>query len=279
MEKKCRRSPHSRIQGAITSLSRLSIPLHAASAGFFIVLSVFPALVLLLGVLRYANLQAERLPEILGGIIPQALTPGLADLIGEVSASASGTLVGISVLTALWSASRGIYGLLLGLNAVYGIRESRGYLQRRLVSAACTLALLLLLPLLLIFHLCAQALLPILRTRPESLAARAVQIPALRWLFLLAGLSGIFALMFCFLPDHRSSLRRSFPGAVFSAVGWLVFGQLYGIYVAYFTPLSSIYGSVYAVALSMLWLYCCLCIFFYGGALNHALEQRKFPDA
>lgn len=275
MEKNRHYNPFPCIQMLAKSLSRLQIPLYAAGAGFFIVLSVFPALVLLLGVLRYANLQADRLPEILGGIIPQALTPALVDLIDEVSASASGTLVGISALTALWSASRGIYGLLLGMNAVYGIQESRGYLQRRLVSAACTLALLLLLPLLLIIHLCAQALLPILRTRPDSIAARAIQMPALRWICLLAGLIGIFAMIFCFLPDHHTSLRRSIPGAVFSALGWLIFGQLYGIYVAYFTPLSSIYGSVYAVALSMLWLYCCLCILFYGGALNHAMEQTK----
>ena len=33
--------------------------------------------------------------------------------------------------------------------------------------------------------------------------------------------------------------------------------------------------SVYAVALSMLWLYCCLSILVYGGALNRLLAERK----
>ena len=39
--------------------------------------------------------------------------------------------------------------------------------------------------------------------------------------------------------------------------------------------MSSIYGSVYAVALSMLWLYCCMSIVFYGGAWNMLLKKRK----
>ena len=39
------------------------------------------------------------------------------------------------------------------------------------------------------------------------------------------------------------------------------------------STLTSIYGSIYAVALSMLWLYFCISIVFYGGALNVYLKS------
>ena len=39
----------------------------------------------------------------------------------------------------------------------------------------------------------------------------------------------------------------------------------------HFPNYANIYGSIYAVALSMLWLYCCISIVFYGGVLNHYL--------
>ena len=55
----------------------------------------------------------------------------------------------------------------------------------------------------------------------------------------------------------------------------MIFTRLYSVYVDHFTGLSSIYGSVYAVALSMLWLHCCISILFYGGALNRLLVERK----
>ena len=62
---------------------------------------------------------------------------------------------------------------------------------------------------------------------------------------------------------------------MFSSVGWIGFSKLYSVYVEHFTGLSNIFGSVYAVAVSMLWLYCCMSIVFYGGALNYYLQNRK----
>ena len=43
----------------------LQIPLYAANACYFIVLAVFPALLLFLGLLQYTTLEVERLTELL----------------------------------------------------------------------------------------------------------------------------------------------------------------------------------------------------------------------
>ena len=67
-------------------------------------------------------------------------------------------------------------------------------------------------------------------------------------------------------------------GAVLACVGWLTFTRLFSFYVERFSHYSNVYGSVYAVALSMLWLYCCLSIVFYGGALNRLLMDGEMPD-
>ena len=72
-----------------------------------------------------------------------------------------------------------------------------------------------------------------------------------------------------------SEFRHSLPGAVFAALGWMIFTRLYSVYVEHFAGLSNVYGSVYAVALSMLWLYCCISIVFYGGTLNRILTEKE----
>ena len=54
----------------------------------------------------------------------------------------------------------------------------------------------------------------------------------------------------------------------------LAFSDLFSRYVEYFPNYANIYGSVYAVALAMLWLYFCVCIIFYGAALNRWLMER-----
>ena len=81
--------------------------------------------------------------------------------------------------------------------------------------------------------------------------------------------------MYAALPNKRNSFRESLPGALLASVGWLVFSDLYSVYVENFSGYANIYGSVYALALSMLWLYFCISIVFYGGALNAYLIKIK----
>ena len=59
-----------------------------------------------------------------------------------------------------------------------------------------------------------------------------------------------------------------------ACLGWQLLTRLFSFYVAHFSRYASIYGSVYAVALAMLWLYFCLSILFYGGALNRLLAEE-----
>ena len=91
-----------------------------------------------------------------------ALRTVAEDLIVSTYENSTGVLVGISALTALWSASRGIYGLLTGLNAVYGVSEDRGYFHTRFISVVYTFAFLLVLMLTLILHVFGTALIRLL---------------------------------------------------------------------------------------------------------------------
>ena len=253
----------------------LNIPLYAANASFFVMLSVFPALVLLLSLLRYTDLSVENLIGALGGIIPAALMERARGLILEVYEKSSGTLVGVSAVTALWSAGKGIYGLVKGLNGVYGTREDRGYFRIRLISMGYTFAFLLVLLLTLILHVFGDIFLRWLRYGGSPgfrILAGAVN---LRFALLLPVQIMIFALMFMVLPNKRNRFWESVPGAVLAALGWLGFSDAYSVYVTHFSGFANVYGSVYAVALAMLWLYCCISIVFYGGGLNRYLAERK----
>lgn len=265
-----------KIYGLISYFTGLRIPIYAANAGYFIVLSLFPMLLLFVSILRYTGLSVDNLTEILQGIIPNALMPSAKRLILNTYQSTSRTVVSISALTALWSASRGIYGLLTGLNAIYDVSEDRGYFYTRTVSVLYTFAFLLVLLLTLVLNVFGTTLvqmLPVDTTPVWSFVARVVN---LRGILLLLVQTGVFTAMYMVLPNRRNKFSDSLPGAVLTALGWLVFSGLYSLYVENFSSYANIYGSVYAVALSMLWLYCCISIVFYGGALNvYLTEGRK----
>ena len=255
-------------------LQQLRIPLYAANASFFIVMAVFPALLLLLGLLRYTPLEVERLGEMLAGILPEALLEGAEELILLTYDATSASTLGLSAVTTLWSASRGIYGLLTGLNAVYGAEESRGWLYTRLVSAGYTFVFLLVLVLTLGLHVFGTGLLTLLQRTGHPFLRFLLGLVDVRFFLLLALQTALFTAMFMALPNGKHSFRESLPGALLASAGWLTFSNLYSIYVERFAHLTNVYGSVYAIAISMLWLYCCMAIVFYGGALNRLLMGR-----
>lgn len=256
------------------SVSELKVPLYAANASFFIILAVFPALLLLLGVLQYTPLEVERLGEPLAGVLPAAFLESAEELILLTYDNVSGTALSITAITALWSASRGIYGIMTGLNAIYGVPENRGYLVTRCISAVYMVLFLIVLLLTLSLHVFGTAILNFLYKLPIPFWDTLAEIIDFRFFLLLGIQTAFFTAMFMALPNRKNRFRDSVPGALLASSGWLIFSDLYSIYVEKFARLSNIYGSVYAVALAMLWLYCCMAIVFYGGALNRYLMEH-----
>ena len=257
-------------QRLIKDVAGLRIGMHAAHTSYFIVLSVFPALLLLLGLLRYTGLEVKNLIDLLKGFLPEALMPSAQRLVINTYRNSTSAVISVSALTALWSAGRGIYGLLAGLNGVYGVQESRGYFYTRAVSVFYTVLFLLVLLLTLILQVFGAKILQVLPLENGIVEG----LVDFRFLLLLGVQILLFTAMYVALPNRKGKIAHAFPGAVFAALGWLIFSKLYSVYVELFANLSNIYGSVYAVALSMLWLYCCISIMFYGGVINRYLEEK-----
>lgn len=252
----------------------MQIPLHSAYTCFFLILSIFPTLVLLFALLGYTTLGVEEILSLVQPILPQALLPFANELLCGAYESTSSTLLSISALAALWSAGRGMRGFLQGLNAVYGIRNRRGYFISRLMGMVYTFLFLLILLLTLTLQVFGAAILDYLRMTTNPVLLSMLQVVDLRFVVLLLLQTLLFTTMFALLPDRRNRFSDSFPGAVMAALGWLAFSHLFSLYVEYFPRYANLFGSVYAMALAMLWLYFCICIVFYGGALNRWLKEH-----
>ena len=265
--------------GAARVIAELNIPFRAAYGAYFLILSAFPALLLVLNSLRYTALTVADLTAVLENVLPEALMDSVQELISSTYRSASSAVAGVSVLTLLWSSSKGVYGLLKGLNAVYGVEEDRGYVYTRGISVVYALLFLVVLVLTLVLHVFGNTLTNLLHGIENPVVMFLVDLIDLRSVLLLAVQVLLFTAIYMVLPNRRNGFWESLPGAVFSSVGWAVFSWAYSVYVTHFSRISNIYGSVYSVAVRMLWLYCCVSILFYGAALNKLLSgyRKKGP--
>ena len=259
----------------LKAVTKLNISVYAANACFFLILSVFPTLLLIPGILRYTPFEAEALTRLLAGILPGAFLDKTQQLIRLTYENVSGTTLSLTAVTAFWSASRGILGIMTGLNAIYGVREDRSYLRRRGISLVYLGLFFLVLVMTLALHVFGTKLLAFLYRQPIPFLETLTKFIDFRFFLLLILQTAVFTAMFMVLPNRRNRFRDSLPGALLASSGWLIFSDLYSIYVEKFARLSNVFGSVYAVALAMLWLYCCMTIVFWGGALNRLLLERR----
>lgn len=260
---------------ALQNLEKMNIPVHAANTGYFLVLSIFPSLLLLMSILRFTPLEVETLIEVLDSILPSALMGIATRLVNSCYQNSSGAVVGISAVVALWSASLGLHGLRKGLNAVYEVTEDRNYFLTRGISMVYTFLFLLVLLLTLVLHVFGNTIFTFLESLNVPVIHFLVGLLDLRFFLLLILQTLVFTLMYMALPNRRNRFWPSLPGGIFSSLGWLIFSDLFSMYVEHFDRYSNIYGSIYTIALGMVWLHICMMILFFGGALNHWLSADK----
>lgn len=251
----------------------LHITTYAGYAGYFIILAAFPTLVLMLGLLRYTALTPADLMDLAEGFLPRALHSYAWDLIAGTYANTTRTVVSLSALAALWSAGKGIYGLMKGLNAVYGVEDHRGWLRTRMLCAVYMIFFLAVLLLTLVLHVFGNTLAQFLRHRGGRFSWIGEELLGLRYFLLVAVQTLLFAALFMYLPGRNNRFRDSLPGALFGSLGWMTVSGVFSRYVEYASGYTNIFGPVYVVAMAMLWLYICVTTLFLGGVLNRYLVK------
>jgi membrane protein len=263
-----------RVRKAYREIRELHITTYAGYASYFLILSVFPALVLLLSLLRYTSLRPEDLLELVSGFLPDALHGYAWTLLSSASGNAR-HILSLSALAALWSAGKGIYGLMKGLNRVYGAQEHRSWLRRRLLCAVYMVLLLLVLLLTLVLQVFTATLGEFLQLRGGGIGWLVAELAGIRYFALVAIQTLLFSVLFMYLPDRKNGFWESLPGALLGSFGWMSISGLFSVYVSRFSGYADVYGSVYGTALTLLWLYICVNALFYGAVLNVYLGKLK----
>lgn len=267
------------VRAFTTKLRDDSISAFACQAAFFIILSIFPFLMFLLTLINYLPFSVDELGLLTNDIIPESIVTLLQTILNELIQKSSGTLLSVSVIAALWSASSGTVALLKGLNAVYRHKETRNYFLLRGISAFYTLVFAILLILMLVLLVFGNQLYNFIMIELPIFRNLAMMVLNLRSLFTMAVLTLFFLMVYLILPNRKSNIFRELPGAIISAGGWLLFSYLFSYYIDNMGNYSYTYGSLAAIAISMLWLYFCMFILFIGAEINMILSHPEVIQA
>lgn len=260
----------------ITKIKDDNISAFSAQAALFIIVSFFPFTMLLLSLLQYTPLTRSTLMTIFNQALPTGINSMVISIIDEIyRSSLSATLISVTAITTLWSAGKGFIAIIRGLNSVYEIKESRNYFFLRITATIYTLVFAIMIIGTIVLFVFGNQLYLWITNRFTVLKDLALLIISLRTLVGLIVLIVFFLIIYTVIPNRKSKILNQLPGAIVSAAGWMGFSYAFSFYIDNFSNYSSMYGSLTAIVLFILWLYFCMYILFIGAEINIALENKE----
>lgn len=250
---------------------------YAAQAALFVVLSFFPAAILMLALIPYLPFSEAQIAGAFMEIVPEAIAEFVHSIVQELYDTSSVPLISITAAVALWSSAKGALALMRGLDRIYGVRRTRGYFFLRLLATLYTLLFFVVLMLLLAFLGFGGVVFDWLSQWIPVLSTSVFVKGSLQFIVSFAVLFILFLLLYIAIPQRRTKLLREVPGALVAAGGWVGFSSLYSYYLDNMGVLSLYYGSLSLVVFSLLWLYFCMYIFFVGAEVNVWIHENWKP--
>ncbi len=250
-----------------------SISAFSAMAAFFVIISFFPFIMLLLTLVQYLPITESTMLYTLTDLFPRTVNALIVRIVTEIYDKSSGTLISITAISALWSASRGIFAVVKGLNSVYDIEETRMGIKLRVMAAIYTLIFAVMMLITIVILIFGNRLYIGIENKIPLLKDLALVIISIRTIAGLCILTLFFLLLYIFIPNRKTRLYKELPGALLSAAGWMGFSYLYSFYIDNMGNYSNTYGSLTAIVLFMLWFYVCMYIMFLGGEVNVVLSS------
>lgn len=246
---------------------------------YYVLLSLCPMIIVLGSILPYLRIDPTVVVEYAQILLPAPVQPVLEPIIQNLLTSASGSMLTISSLVLLWSASKGINYLQLGINRAYGVRPESTYLLKRLTSLFTLLVIFLLLVAFIVVFGFGETVLNYLSPLFDWAEPLSGFLRDVKWPVTLIFLFCMFAVVYFITPDTVVRLRHCLPGAALTTVGLLLLVQAFALYVRFATRTFSSYGTLSAFFVLMFWLNFSAMLVIAGGVLNASIYEYKFGRA
>ncbi len=253
----------------------------AGGVTYAVLLALFPGLAALVSIygMVFDRAQLQQQMTAVTGLLPEESRNLIASQLHQLVTapnSALGIGLVVSVLIALWSASRGMAGLIAALNIAYEQKETRGFIKLALIAIGLTLALII------------AGIVAILLVAALPVAVQATGVGSIaKWLALILEwplLAGLLlfglAVLYRYGPDRREAKWRWVsPGAIFAMITWIVGSILFSTYVSHFNSYNKTYGSLGAAVVLLTWLYLTAYVVMFGAEINAQAERQTHRDS
>src|SRR3954470_5533663 len=253
----------------------------AAALTYYAVLSLFPALlvlVALIGLVGEYPKTSNAILDVVASIGPRSAVDTLRGTIEGVvqSNGGAGALLGIGLLTAIWSASGYIGAFFKASNAIYEVEEGRPFWKLRPIQLGLTVFFLVITAFGAVVFVASGSIAESIGNT-VGLGSTAVTVWKIaKWPVLAVAVMILIAVLYWAAPNAKQpSFKWLTPGGAIGLVTLIAASGLFGLYVANFGSYNKTYGSLAFVPLFLTWLWIASLALLFGAEFDAEMERQR----
>ena len=240
-----------------------------------LLLAMFPFIIFLMTLFGFLDLEVGGYIKRIAVAMPSDVREILFVFLEEVVYSKNVSLLSISLLLSVFSASSGFNYLINGINKAFDIEDERNFIKKRVIS--------ILLVFVFSFLITASLILFIFCDAIEKVLIDFIGVSdIIKGVFGMTGyiinviaLFGILIVIFKISVYKKTKLRQLAPGTLIVVCGWLMMSKIFNIYVNNFSKISVIYGSLGSIFILLVWLNILSVLILAGNQINAMLIESK----
>jgi membrane protein len=251
----------------------------AAALTYYAILSIFPALLVMVSVLGLIGESAtqpllDNLTEVAPGPAQDIFTDAIQNL--NESQGAAGVLFVVGLATAIWSASSYVGAFMRASNSIYEVEEGRPFWKLRPVQIAITLLMMILLSIgavaVVVTGPLAEEVGNVIGLGDAAVTAWDIA----KWPVLVLVVSFMFALLYYAAPNVKHpKFQWVSPGGLLAVVLWIIASALFAFYVSNFASYNKTYGSLGGIIIFLIWLWITNIAILLGAEFNAEMERSR----
>lgn len=245
----------------------------AAGLSFYFLLSLFPLLILIAGVLAYIPIPGlfDEILNTMSRFVPPSGMETVRSILASILTPPATGWISFGLVATVWTASTGFAALIEGLNVAYDVPETRAYWRIRLIALGLAVAVGGCVILGLAVSLLGPRFGTYLEAHRHAGPLFAAVWPTIHWSVVIASIVIAVGVLYYLAPNVKQRFLCAFPGAVIAIATWLGASYILGIYMREFADYHKTYGAIAGVVALMLWFYVSATAVLVGAEVNAEL--------
>lgn len=240
----------------------------SAQLAYFFLLSLFPFLLFLVTLFGFLPIEIDSIMGILETYLPEDAYKMIESNITMLANNRSGSLLSISLIGTLWSASNGFNAVRKSFNKALRVQKQRPFIIARLIA----IGLMFLMVIVIVVALTLQVFGRVIGEYVFDFFGLTGSFfdswNTVRWTVSSLTFFVVFMFLYKLGPDERIHWKHTIWGTLFATLGWQIASLGFSFYVNTLGNYSAAYGSLGTVIILMIWFYITGIIITLGGVIN-----------